>query len=231
MFDKPNRFVDRVFIHCSASDHANHDNVATMDRWHRERGWSGCGYHLFIRKDGKLEHGRDLDRTPAAQGGHNRGTIAICLHGLKIEKFTDAQFATLKSLSVQINNAYGGGVTFHGHREVAAKACPVFDYKKVLALNAFGQLGLSGADTQPLVAEAPTNDTDKMPVLRRGDRGPAVAQLQRLLMIKDDGIFGPKSDIEVRDFQSAHGLTRDGIVGKQTWAALMANERILHDGG
>jgi len=91
MFDKPNRFVDRVFLHCSASDHANHDNVATMDRWHRERGWSGVGYHLFIRKDGTLEDGRDLERTPAAQSGHNRGSIAICLHGLKIEKFTSAR--------------------------------------------------------------------------------------------------------------------------------------------
>lgn len=216
MFHKPNRFVDRVFVHCSASDHASHDNVATMDRWHRERGWSGVGYHLFIRKDGTLENGRSLEKTPTAQSGHNRGSIAICLHGLKIERFTQAQFNTLKTLSVQINNAYGGGVTFHGHREVAAKACPVFDYKDVLALNAFGQLGLNGSDTQPLIAASNSDQPSQMPVLRRGDRGSAVAQLQRLLMIKDDGIFGPKSDAEVRDFQTAHGLTRDGIVGQNT---------------
>ncbi|MCF2871188.1 N-acetylmuramoyl-L-alanine amidase [Octadecabacter sp. G9-8] len=231
MFNKPNRRVDRVFIHCSASDHANHDNVATMDRWHRERGWSGVGYHLFIRKDGTLEAGRDLERAPAAQSGHNRGSIAICLHGLKLEKFTTAQFDTLKSLSVQINNAYSGAVTFHGHREVAAKACPVFEYKDVLALNEFGQLGLTGANTKPLIAATSSTDSNNMPVLRRGDRGSAVAQLQRLLMIKDDGIFGPKSDAEVRDFQTTQGLVRDGVVGKNTWAALIANDRVVHDGG
>jgi len=107
----------------------------------------------------------------------------------------------------------------------------VFDYKDVLKLNAFGQLGLSGADAQPLVDASAEANPAKMPVLRRGDRGSAVAQLQRLLMIKDDGIFGPKSDAQVRDFQTANGLTRDGIVGKNTWAALMANDRVQHDGG
>ncbi len=230
MFSKPNRFVDRVFVHCSASDHANHDNVATMDRWHRERGWSGVGYHLFIRKDGTLENGRELSRTPAAQAGHNTGTIAICLHGLKVDKFTDAQFATLKSLSVAINNAYGGAVTFHGHREVAAKACPVFDYKKVLKLDSFGRLGLNGADAQPLIDLPNHSDAAQMPVLRRGDRGAAVARLQQFLMLKDDGIFGPKTDSEVREFQTAHGLLRDGVVGPITWAALIANDHIDHDG-
>ena len=104
-----------------------------------------------------------------------------------------------------INNAYAGSVTFHGHREVAAKACPVFDYKDVLKLNAFGQLGLNGADAQPLVEAVDGDDASAMPLLRRGDRGAAVAQMQRLLMIKDDGIFGPKTDLAVRDFQTSRG--------------------------
>mgnify|MGYP000462890723 FL=1 len=202
-----------------------------MDRWHRERGWSGVGYHLFIRKDGTLENGRDLGRTPAAQAGHNKGSIAICLHGLKVDRFTDAQFATLKSLSVAINNAYGGSVTFHGHREVAAKACPVFDYKSVLKLDKFGRLGLNGADAQPLIETASHDDATKMPVLRRGDRGAAVALLQQYLMIKDDGIFGAKTDSHVRDFQTENGLQRDGIVGRKTWTKLIANDQVDHDGG
>ena len=228
MFQKPSRFVDRVFVHCSASDHASHDTVATMRKWHKERGWSDVGYHLFIRKSGQLEAGRPLENTPAAQAGNNRGTIAICLHGLKEEKFTDAQFDTLKALCVQINNAYGGGVTFHGHREVAAKACPVFDYKAVLKLDGFGRLGLTGADTQPL-KDAGT-DPASLPVLRRGDRGSAVKLMQKLLLVKDDGIFGPRTEDAVRDFQSSKGLSRDGIVGRNTWTALLANDRVEHDG-
>ena len=228
MFTKPSRLVDRVFLHCSASDHASHDNVATMRKWHLERGWSDVGYHLFIRKNGQLEAGRSLDLTPAAQSGHNKGTIAICLHGLKIENFTAAQFDTLRALCIEINNAYDGKLTFHGHREVASKACPVFDYKTVLKLDSFGRLGLTGASVQPLVSAPAGSTPTSMPVLRRGARGETVALMQRLLMVKDDGIFGPKTDTAVRDFQTANGLGRDGIVGQATWTALFAAKQVEH---
>lgn len=62
--------------------------------------------------------------------------------------------------------------------------------------------------------------------LRRGDRGPAVAALQRLLQeqgfdpVLIDGIFGPLTDRAVREAQSALGLARDGLAGVQTTAAL-----------
>ena len=87
MFVRPNRPVDRVFLHCSASDHAHHDDVSVMDKWHKARGWAGVGYHYFIKKDGTIQQGRDLEKTPAAQARHNRGTIAICCHGLKEDKY------------------------------------------------------------------------------------------------------------------------------------------------
>lgn len=227
MFSKPNRFVDRVFVHCSASDNPSHDNVATMRKWHLQNGWNDVGYHYFIRKDGTLEDGRPLEKIPAAQSPHNTGTIAICLHGLQKSKFTEAQFTKLKALCLEINNVYDGELTFHGHKEVKNKACPVFDYKSVLKLDAFGRLGLTGANSKSLKEET-HGDPDTMPVLKRGDRGPAVALAQELLLIKDDGIFGPKTASSVKDFQEAKGLTRDGVVGKNTWKALFANDKVEH---
>lgn len=130
------RKIDRVFIHCSASDNPKHDDVAVMDRWHRARGFDMVGYHHFIRKDGVIQNGRPIDRVPAAQAPHNTGTIAICLHGLDVDKFTSAQASSLYALCAAIDDAYD--VTFHGHKEVAAKACPVIDYKGILKLDDSG---------------------------------------------------------------------------------------------
>jgi N-acetyl-anhydromuramyl-L-alanine amidase AmpD len=130
--------VNRVFIHCSASDNSSHDDVKVIRTWHLEKGWLDIGYHFFIKKDGTIQEGRDIDRTPAAQKGHNTETIAICLHGLA--DFTPEQFSSLKKLCNDINRNYNS-ITFHGHCEVNShKTCPVFDYKTVLNLNDKGQI-------------------------------------------------------------------------------------------
>lgn len=135
MFKKPNREVNKVFIHCSASDNPDHDNVQTIKAWHLERGWSDIGYHYFIRKDGTIEKGRDLERVPAAQKGHNKGSIAICIHGLELDLFTKEELKSLYKLCEEINEAYDD-ITFHAHNEVNKhKTCPVIDIQKVLKLN------------------------------------------------------------------------------------------------
>jgi peptidoglycan hydrolase-like protein with peptidoglycan-binding domain len=37
-----------------------------------------------------------------------------------------------------------------------------------------------------------------------------------------DGIFGPQTENATKDFQSLHGLASDGIIGSQTWQALVS---------
>lgn len=138
---KPARPVFKVFIHCSASDYPAHDNAETMDNWHKERGWSGIGYHFFIKKDGTIQAGRNIEKTPAAQKNHNTGSIAICVHGLKKENFTKEQRGALKALCLILNRLYRGGITYHGHREVEPnKECPVFDYRAWLDLDKNGRM-------------------------------------------------------------------------------------------
>jgi len=231
MFTKPERPVDRVFLHCSASDRAEHDNVETMRKWHLARGWSDVGYHFFIRKDGTVEDGRPVALIPAAQGGNNTGTIAICLHGLAAENFTSDQFRSVISLCKEISGAYSGMVTIHGHCEVSAKACPVFPYKAVLGLDDHGEMAFTptdrpDGDTPPTHSPA-VGDIPSRPTLRLGDRNGDVQILQQLLIkaghdLVADGIFGQASAVAIRAFQAANGLVADAIVGPATWKALQA---------
>ncbi len=135
-FRLPDRPVNRMFLHCTAAstDDTGDALFRLVQRWHvEERGWSDVGYHYLIDAHGGLVAGRPLWRRPAAQAGHNTGTIAICLHGLHKADFTEAQFATLRALCGVIHRTCGGDITVHGHREVAPKTCPVFDYRRVLA--------------------------------------------------------------------------------------------------
>lgn len=189
-----------------------------MRQWHKERGWRDVGYHYFIRKDGVIEDGRSLEETPAAQQGHNTGTIAICLHGLKRENFTKAQFESVIALCQAIDRAYDNQLTFHGHCEVSAKTCPVFDYKTVLGLTDAGER--KNATDKSVQAE-------DQPMLELTASGAAVARLQTLLNEKlnvnlmIDGRFGQATRHAVLQFQHQEGLREDGIVGKNTWKRLL----------
>ena len=140
IFEKPSRTVDKVFIHASDSDWKHHDDISVIRKWHvDENGWGDVGYHYFIKKNGTIQKGRDLELTPSAQKRNNVRTIAICLHGR--EKFTEKQFESLRKLCLEIHRSYNGRVTFHGHKEVTdEKTCPNFDYVKVLNLDKHGRM-------------------------------------------------------------------------------------------
>lgn len=57
-------------------------------------------------------------------------------------------------------------------------------------------------------------------VLKLGEHGTAVADVQKLLHVASDGIFGDQTMHAVESFQKAHHLEVDGVVGKLTLAAL-----------
>lgn len=74
--------------------------------------------------------------------------------------------------------------------------------------------------------EIPTETVRR--TLRKGSRGDDVRELQETLNSLGydcgtaDGIFGAKTEAAVEAFQRASGLVADGVVGKNTWAALDA---------
>jgi hypothetical protein len=62
----------------------------------------------------------------------------------------------------------------------------------------------------------------ELPVLQLGSKGEDVEYVQLLLFV--DGIFGKVTEQAVKDFQKSEGLTVDGIVGPNTWKALLKEE-------
>ncbi|MEN3357982.1 MAG: hypothetical protein V7637_1964 [Mycobacteriales bacterium] len=64
------------------------------------------------------------------------------------------------------------------------------------------------------------------PTVQQGATGERVKSIQYLLnqrgsSLAVDGDFGPATNSAVRSFQSSHGLAVDGVVGPNTWGALI----------
>lgn len=81
-------------------------------------------------------------------------------------------------------------------------------------------------------AVEPSSARNNRPILRMGDRGPFVLDLQGQLSDLGyhlgalDNHFGPATRAAVLAFQADNSLTADGIVGRKTWQALTeASER------
>lgn len=90
-----------------------------------------------------------------------------------------------------------------------------------------GEIGLADRQSryntamQALTGDIPTRATF-IGSVRRGDRGNKVKMVQEKLGIAADGIFGSGTEDAVKNWQAAHGLVADGIVGPQTYAKMSA---------
>jgi len=123
-----------LVVHCSDTPPDMEIGVKEIDRWHRQRGWLGCGYHLVINRAGEIEHGRDITTPGAHVYGYNHESIGICLVGgmNKLtrepeENFNDGQFLQLKGLLTNLQEQFPKAEVV-GHNELNShKACPSFD--------------------------------------------------------------------------------------------------------
>jgi len=140
------REVKYIVIHCSATKEGVNVSAATIDTWHKRRGWNGIGYHYVIGIDGKIEAGRPVNTMGAhVGGGGNRASIGIAYIGgvdanLKAKDTrTEAQKKSLIKIIEILKNIYPEA-SIHGHRDYSVdkdgdgvephefmKMCPCFD--------------------------------------------------------------------------------------------------------
>ena len=117
--DKVN--IPGIIIHCSDSPQGRGDDAATIDRWHRERGFDSIGYHYVILENGTVEEGRPLGTHGAHALGYNH-YVGICLIGKG--DFTEEQFNSLEQL-IRMFDVESKRIL--GHYDVSHKPCPRFD--------------------------------------------------------------------------------------------------------
>ena len=128
------RKIDKIIIHCSATPEGKPFTVADIDRWHRDRGWQGIGYHYVIYLDGSIHEGRSEEIIGAHCSGQNAQSIGICYiggldaSGKAKDTRTPAQKKALHELVSDLKTRYPEA-TVHGHNEFANKDCPCFDVK------------------------------------------------------------------------------------------------------
>jgi len=129
------RKINWLVIHTAATRPSMDIGVKEIRQWHKQRGFNDIGYHYVIRRNGKIEKGRDDSKIGAHVRGYNRDSLGISLVGgvnertLKPENnYTAAQWASLESLLKKLSAKYPEA-NVKGHRDFpnVAKACPCFD--------------------------------------------------------------------------------------------------------
>lgn len=141
----PRTKTNWIVVHCSATRPTQDIGVKEIRQWHKAKGWSDIGYHLVIRRGGRVEKGRPIDQIGAHVAGHNSDSVGVCMVGGIGDKtfapesnFTKAQWASLNSVVADLVKKYPKAKV-QGHRDFkgVAKACPCFDAKPWAKANAF----------------------------------------------------------------------------------------------
>ena len=94
-------------------------------------GWDDIGYHYVVRRDGRVERGRDINAIGAHVKGYNSVSIGICLIGGGDGKFdfTKGQMWSLEKLITATLGVFPHAAV-RGHNDYTKyKTCPNFDVK------------------------------------------------------------------------------------------------------
>ena len=54
------RRIDKIILHCSATQEGKNIKTETIRKWHLKRGWRDIGYHFVVLLDGTVEEGRPM---------------------------------------------------------------------------------------------------------------------------------------------------------------------------
>lgn len=170
---------DHFIVHCTATKPSQKNiDAKWVDRLHRKRGWSGCGYHAVITREGQLQMfddgfpTRPVDQKGAHVGGcgagWNKRSFGVTLAGgldqagKPENNFSKKQFRTLVRLIRAFLKSHDTPelVNIMGHRDLirqtgaSPKACPCFDVADFLVeykINVDEDALISEQESSPLL--------------------------------------------------------------------------------
>jgi peptidoglycan hydrolase-like protein with peptidoglycan-binding domain len=196
---------------------------------------SEVSYHFAVDEDSVVQ-GVPTNRSAWHCGDGRNGTgnrksigVEVCYSKSGGEKYKKAEALAIKFIAQLLHERKWGVDRVKPHKVWSGKYCPhrVFDQNRWNAVIAEIQAELNALQGKKPVASTPAPAPVKGYV-KKGNEGEKVKELQTLLnkvgynVGKADGIFGAKTDEQVRYFQRDHKLAVDGIAGNATFQALDA---------
>ncbi len=220
---------------------AGNGPVTQIHDYHRSKGWSGIGYHFYVRKDGSVWQGRPIDTVGAHTVDFNSLSVGVCFEGnFETEQMPAVQISAGAELIAHIRKLYPSIIDVRGHGELRNTACPGKNFPMATMLNAaetpaivtvkqfqlaaiadgfkfpeYGADGLWGSESESVAKKAICKKrlTYKYRNLTR--------LIQKAVEVEVDGKFGNDTKNAVITYQKAHGLYADGIVGLNTWRRIL----------
>jgi N-acetylmuramoyl-L-alanine amidase len=125
-----------VIVHCTATpDYLPNDpgfdrfRAKDIDQWHKQRGWSGIGYHFVVTRAGAIEKGRPSNKIGAHCENFNQHSLGVCYVGTKI--LLPKQQNSIVLLYAIITKLFGISLEkWYCHNQFdKSKLCPGFDQK------------------------------------------------------------------------------------------------------
>lgn len=131
------RNVKKIIVHCADTKVNQSFDITDVDQWHKQRGFSMVGYHYYIKLDGTIQEGRNLEQVGAHCKGQNSDSIGICFEGgknsdgSKWDSPLSAQLDSWHTLYQYLCLMFGN-LPLKGHYEYSEKSCPNFDIDEFL---------------------------------------------------------------------------------------------------
>lgn len=175
-----NRPVEIILHHAEAVS----CTVEDINRWHKNNGWSGIGYHYFVRKDGSVYKGRPDNAQGAHCPGHNTTSLGICAEGSYVkEQMPQAQKNAIVELIKHLKATYPAIKSIKKHKDCVATSCPGQNYP-------FDEIVRLSQGSTPTGGNTSTSNTGKSEWIARLQ---AACNEQGFSSQKVDGYAGPNT--------------------------------------